>query len=98
MVDRSYPCDALGNVLRKGDLCRVTLVSPALNFRLVQVDPAGTIEAPGGGMPLRGTMILVATMPVQFDAGTTMDGVFKLVDPAGDEARNQVEGMRVVKQ
>jgi hypothetical protein len=95
MADRSYPLDAMGNELRKGDLVRVTLQSPALNFRIVQVDPAGTLSVPavgrfgdGGGMPLRGTMILVATMPVDFDAGSQLIGMFKLVDPDPEAARD----------
>src|SRR3984885_12452157 len=46
-TDRSYPRDALGNELCKGDLVRVTLQTPALNFRLMQVEPAGTIAMPG---------------------------------------------------
>jgi hypothetical protein len=91
-AERSYPRDACGNELRKGDLLRVSLQSPALNFRVVQVNPAGVIAAPGGGMPLRGTMVLVATMPVDFDADTMLVGMFKLCDPSPELAQEVREG------
>jgi hypothetical protein len=46
MPDRSHPRDAIGNELRVGDLVRATLQQPALNFRVVKVDAAGTIVSP----------------------------------------------------
>jgi hypothetical protein len=92
MAERSYPRDAMGNELKRGDLVRVQLQSPALNFRLVQVDPAGVIAAPGGGMPLRGSMVLVATMPVEFDADSLLVGVFKLCDPSPETAAEVRQG------
>jgi hypothetical protein len=93
VADRTYPHDACGNELRKGDLLRVTLQSPALNFRVVQVSPAGVIDTPGGrGMPLRGSMVLVATMPVEFDADSLLVGMFKLHDPSPETAAEVREG------
>jgi hypothetical protein len=92
MADRTYPHDACGNELRKGDLLRVTLQSPALNFRVVQVSPAGVIDTPKGGLPLRGSMVLVATMPVEFDADSLLVEMFKLCDPSPETAAEVRQG------
>ena len=92
MAERCWPRDAMGNELRKGDLVRITLQSSALNFRLVQVQPAGVIESPGGGMPLRGSMVLVATMPVEFDADSLLVEMFKLCDPSPETAAEVRQG------
>jgi hypothetical protein len=99
-MERSRPLDALGNELRRGDLVRVTLQSPALTFRIVELESAGVIESPGGGMPLQGMMMLVATMPVPFSGGMQFTDMFKLVDPQPEQTRAQMDGgtLGLVKQ
>jgi hypothetical protein len=86
MTASAYPLDAVGNELCKGDLVRVTLQSPALNFRITAIEPASVIGPPGGTMSVRGTLMLVATMPVDFDAGAQLTGMFKLCDPTPEAA------------
>jgi hypothetical protein len=82
MADRSYPRDAIGNELRVGDLVRATLQQPALNFRVVKVDAAGTIVSPDlKSIALQGTMVLQAIVPVEFAEGTMLADLFKLSEP-----------------
>ena len=82
MADRSYPRDAIGNELRVGDLVRATLQQPALNFRVVKVDAAGTIVSPDlKSIALQGTLVLQAIVPVEFAEGTMLADLFKLSEP-----------------
>jgi hypothetical protein len=82
-ADRSWPLDALGNTLKKGDLVRASLQSPALNFRVVDVRPASTVLATGpeGALAMPGEIVLIATVPVQFVAGSQLADVYKLKEP-----------------
>jgi hypothetical protein len=90
MADRSRPLDALGNELRVGDLVRATLQQPALNFRVIKVDAAGTIVSPDlKSIALQGTIVLQAVVPVEFAEGTMLADVYKLHEPEAAATKTQ---------
>jgi hypothetical protein len=96
--DRSYPTDAIGNPIRKGDIVRVALTEAALIFRVVEVNPAGSIVAPGGDgtpMSMLGTVILTAMVPVKFAAGAAMGNILVLRTPDGMEQAVAGSGSRL---
>jgi hypothetical protein len=82
-ADRSWPRDALGNVLRKGDLIRAALPQPAMNFRVVDVRPASTVLSPGpeGAIAMNGAITLLANVTMEFPEGTQLGDIYKLVQP-----------------
>lgn len=86
-TDRSWPHDAIGNTLKKGDLTRVTLQQPALNFRVVDVRPASTVLSPGADgttMTLPGSITMIANVTLEFPSGAQLQDVYKLMEPEPD--------------
>jgi hypothetical protein len=84
MADRSYPTDGIGNPIKKGALLQVTLPSASLIFRVVDVEPAGSILAKELGqqpMALTGTILIQASVPVPFTEGARMENMLVLREP-----------------
>jgi hypothetical protein len=90
MPDRRYPTDAIGNLIRKGDLLRVTLPEPAMVFTVADVEPAGVLSSGAGQhLDLQGTITLVVKLPVPFVGGTRAGNMLVLKKPEADAVVTQ---------
>ena len=86
MAERSYPRDAIGNAIKVGDLLQVTLPRSTLIFRVVNVDPAGSIQSPGQpSMALTGTLYMQALIPVPFTEEQPLNDMLVLKQPEGPQ-------------
>lgn len=82
MSDRYHPIDAIGNVIRKGDLVRVSLTEAALMIIVADVEPAGTLRGPDDSlMQIQGTITLQVQVPVPYTAGSRMGNMHVLQKP-----------------
>lgn len=67
MASNSYPLDELGNKLKVGDMVLYKLPDASALFRVVDVQPASVLQAPGGGvLPTRGTVTLQAVIQIGY--------------------------------
>jgi hypothetical protein len=99
MSTRSYPIDAIGNQIRKGDLVRVTLTEAALVFVVADVESAGMLRGPDGApMALNGTITISVTVPVPFTPGSRMGNMHVLKKPDEDIVAGVAGGPTLVKQ
>lgn len=81
-MDKSYPIDAIGNTIRKGDLIRVALTEAALVFGVVDVQPAGMLHGPDNApMPMNGVITISIQIPVPYTPGSRMANMHVLKKP-----------------
>jgi hypothetical protein len=80
--DKSYPVDAIGNPIRKGDLLQVKLTDDHIIFSVADIEAAGTLAGPDGQpLALNGKIVLQAIIPVPFEPGTAMGTMLVLRKP-----------------
>lgn len=71
MGSNSYPLDELGNKLKAGDMVLYKLPDASALFRVIDVQPASVLQAPGGGvLPTQGTITLQAVIQIAYAMDT----------------------------